>query len=88
MKKNSKKQTAYHLAFKNNKREVLELITEALPPSLKPYCLKGSHHSESEQIVTSVNFVLASEEEIKLVAGSRDCLVSQYSSNLTVTLLL
>ncbi len=76
MKKNTKKQTPYHLAFKNDRREILDMLTEALPSSVKPYCLKGTYHSESEQIVTSMGFISLSEEEMKLATGSRDCLVS------------
>ena len=76
MKKNSKKQTAYHLAFLNDKTEVMDVLAASLPVSVRPYAILDYYQSESEQLVTSVSFVGSSDKEIKLATGSRDCMVS------------
>ena len=76
MKKNSKKETAYHLAFLNNKTEVMDMLAASLPVSVRPYALLGTYQSENEQLVTSVSFIGTGDKEIKLATGSRDCMVS------------
>ena len=79
MKKTLTNETPYHLAFKKDKTDVLKLLYDALPTRQKPYDSRESIEIPSEQVITSLTFISSNqsdEKEMKLVAGSRDCLVS------------
>lgn len=77
MKKTLTNETPYHLAFKNDKTDVLKLLYDALSTRHKPYDFRESIEVPSEQVITSLTFISSNqsdEKEMKLVAGSRDCL--------------
>ena len=83
MKKTLTNETPYHLAFKNDKTDVLKLLYDALSTRHKPYDFRESIEVPSEQVITSLTFISSNqsdEKEMKLVAGSRDCLVSKMFS--------
>ena len=83
MKKTLTNETPYHLAFKNDKTDVLKLLYDALPTRHKPYDPRESIEIPSQQVITSLTFISSNQsekKEMKLVAGSRDCLVSKMFS--------
>ena len=77
----------YELAFDNNHKKTMEVISKGLPPRLQPYTPCQSTILDSNQVVTSLSF-LHGDYHDKLISGSRDCLVSQLHNHLMCVLIM
>lgn len=75
LRKNQSDETPYHLAFKKGHKKVMKLLRDTLPHAQKPYDLVETFTLATERFITSLLFVKDSEG-LKLIAGSRDCKVS------------